>query len=64
MNNKVELNHKLHLTLKEASEYTGIGINRLREISNEYQYLVLFVGTKRLLKRKELETFLENLNSI
>ena len=51
---------KLYLTLDEAAAYTGIGINRLREITNapDCDY-VLFVGTKRLICRKRLEAHLE-----
>lgn len=46
------------LTLKEASVYTGIGINKLREMSNESSCdYVLFVGCKSLFRRKALLRF-------
>ena len=46
----IPLDAKPLLTLKEASIYTGIGINKLREMSNENSCdYVLFVGRKRML---------------
>lgn len=60
----IPLSEKLNLTLKEASEYSGIGINRLREVSENNKELVLFVGRKRLIKRKALEKYLEKSYSI
>ncbi len=49
-----------NLTLDEASVYTGIGVDKLREISNSEDCdFVLWVGTKRMLKRKQLEDYLD-----
>jgi len=49
----------LCLTLEEASIYTGIGINKLREISNNDNCnFVLWIGNKRLLKRELLEKYI------
>ena len=53
------------LTLKEASQYTGIGINKLRDMSNERNCnYVLFVGRKRMFKRVALLKFLEEAYSV
>ena len=42
---------KSNLTLEEAAAYSGIGINKLREITNEDKCkFVLWVGNKRLIK--------------
>ena len=60
----IPLSEKLNLTLKEASEYSGIGLNRLREISEDNNELVLFIGRKRLIKRKALERYLEKSYSL
>lgn len=50
---------KVLLTLEEAAGYTGIGINKLREMSNEEDCdFVLWNGSRRLFKRKKLEEFL------
>lgn len=56
---------KSNLTLEEAADYSGIGINKLRTLSNrEDCTFVLWVGNKRLLKRKKLDEYLEESYSI
>lgn len=56
---------KSNLTLTEAAEYTGIGINKLREITNSDKCtFVLWVGNKRLIKRKLIDEYLEKAFSI
>lgn len=56
---------KANLTVEEAAAYTGVGMNKLREISDSDSCdFVLWIGRKRLLKRKKLEEFLENAFSI
>lgn len=56
---------KLNLTLTEAADYSGIGINSLRKLCNEYENtLVLWVGTKRLIKRKKLDELTEQISAI
>lgn len=56
---------KSNLTLEEAAAYSGVGINKLREITNEERCpFVLWVGTKRLLKRKLLDKYLEGAYSV
>ncbi len=53
------------LTLEEAAAYTNIGINRLRDMSNEDDCdFVIWVGSKRLFKRRKLEEFLETQYSL
>ena len=53
------------LSLKEASQYTGIGINRLRDMANERKRnYVLFAGRKRMFKRGALLKFLEEAYSV
>lgn len=50
---------KAALTLEEAAAYTSIGINKLRELTNNPQCeFVIYVGRKRLIKRKNLEKYL------
>ena len=56
--------HKLCLTLEEASKYTGIGINKLRELGARRPELCIWNGSKRLFKRGKLEQYLENEYSI
>lgn len=61
----VPLWEKANLSLEEAAAYTGVGICKLREISDDPSCgFVLWIGSKRLLKRKKLEEFLERVYSI
>ena len=56
---------KANLTLEEAAAYSNIGINRLRELSDGDQCpIVLFVGNKRLIKRKQFDAYLAEAYSI
>ncbi len=56
---------KSNLTLEEAAAYFGIGINKLRELTNEQNCsFVLWCGTKRLIKRRQLEEYLSKIYSI
>jgi excisionase family DNA binding protein len=56
---------KSNLTLEEAAAYSGIGINKLREITNEDKCkFVLWVGNKRLIKRRLFDCFIEQAYSI
>lgn len=56
---------KSNLTLEEAAAYSGIGINKLRKITNEKDCpFVLWNGTKRLIKKKKLDEYLEKVSVI
>ena len=56
---------KSYLTLEQARIYTGIGMTKLRQLSdNESCPFVLWNGSKRLLKRRVLDTYLDNQYSI
>lgn len=62
---EVPIWEKSNLTLEEAAAYSGVGIGKLRDISNERGcQFVLWVGNKRLLKRRLLDKFLEESFSI
>lgn len=56
---------KLNLTVEEASEYSNIGVNKIREISNDDNCpFVLWIGNKRLIKRRKFDEYLEKAFSI
>ena len=60
MEERVPISDKLLLTIKEAAAYTNIGINKIDSLLKQPNCsFVLHVGTKKLLKRKEFEKFLE-----
>ena len=53
------------LTINEAADYTGIGINKLRRLANKpNSNLVIWVGSRKMFKRKRLDEFLEHAVSI
>ncbi len=56
---KVPIWEKANLTIKEAAEYSNIGINRIEELLKMPNCsFVLYVGKKKLVKRREFELFL------
>lgn len=62
---QVPIWEKSNLTLEEAAAYSGIGINKLREMSDSKDCtFVLWNGTKRLLKRRRRDEHLDRLFSI
>ena len=62
---QVPIWQKSNLTIEEAAEYSGIGRNKLRQLSNDDNCsFVLWVGSKRLIKRRELDEFLIRMFSI
>lgn len=62
---KLEPGEKCLLTLDEAAIYTGLGKQKLREISNgENCGFVLWNGRKRMFKREKLERYLSDAFSI
>ena len=61
---EVPIWEKVNLTLEEAAAYSNIGINKLREITNdEHCGFVLYVGNKRLIKRRPFDQFIESVNT-
>lgn len=61
----VPLWQKSNLTLDEAAIYSGIGKNRIRQLSDDENCeFVLWVGTKRLIKRKQFDEFISKQYSI
>ena len=66
MNKKeVPVWEKSNLTLEEAAAYSGIGIHKLRQLSDKEDCeFVLWVGTKRLIKRRKLDDYIERAYSI
>ena len=65
MKYEVPIWEKSNLTLEEAAAYSGIGINKLRELTNQRGCnFVLFVGTKRLIKRRLLDAYIEKTDAV
>ena len=63
--NDIPIWEKSNLTLEEAAAYFNIGQNKLRELTNDRNCgFVIWVGTKRLIKRLKLEEYLAKAYSI
>ena len=51
----------MNLTIKEAAEYSNIGINKIDSMLRSPNCpFVLYIGTKKLAKRKEFEQYISN----
>ena len=62
---EVPIWEKSNLTLEEAAAYSGIGINKLRKLSDSEQCkFVIWIGNKRLIKRRLLDEFTEKMYSL
>ena len=57
-NNSVPIHLKVTLSIKEPNKLTGIGINRIEDHLREPNCpFVLFIGTKKMVKRKKFEEY-------
>lgn len=57
----IEIKDKLNLTIEEAAAYSNIGINKIEEITRKPNCpFVLYIGKRRLVKRKEFEHYLSS----
>lgn len=55
---EVPIWQKSNLTIEEAAAYSGIGMNKLRQLTDdEGCQFVLWVGSKRLVKRQKLDEY-------
>ena len=62
---EVPIWEKSNLTIEEAAAYSGIGQNKLRQLTDDEKcQFVLWIGTKRLIKRKKLDEYTEKAYSI
>ena len=58
---RVPIHEKVTMTIREAAEYSSIGINKLEALLRTPRCtFVLYVGNKKLVKRKEFEKFLSD----
>ena len=55
------IDRKMLLSIRETAEYSNIGINKIDEMLKQPNCpFVLYVGTKKLVKRKAFEEFIES----
>lgn len=62
---RVEIKDKLNLTIEEAAAYSNIGVNKIRSMADEPSCpFVLFIGKRKVIKRKEFERYLEKTSEV
>lgn len=60
MTEKIPLWEKANLTIEEAAEYSNIGQNKISALLQMPRCpFVLYIGKKKLVKRKEFERYIE-----
>jgi excisionase family DNA binding protein len=65
MKYEVPIYEKSNLTLEEAAAYFNIGVNKLRQLTDDDKCpFVLCVGSKRLIKRKKMDEYLSKTFSV
>ena len=58
---RVPICQKVTLTVKEAAEYSNIGMNKLENLLRTPRCpFVLYVGKKKLVKRREFEQYISD----
>lgn len=56
---KLPIDRKLVLSIREAAAYSNIGINKIDSLLRSPNCpFVLYVGSKKLVKRKEFEEYI------
>ena len=56
---RVPIHLKITLTIREAAEYSNIGINKIDSMLKQPNCpFVFYVGTRKLVKRKEFEEYI------
>lgn len=56
---KVPIHLKMVLTIREAAEYSNIGINKIESMLRQPNCpFVLYVGTRKLVKRRAFEEYI------
>lgn len=56
---RVPIHLKITLTIREAAEYSNIGINKIDAMLKQPNCpFVLYVGTRKLVKRREFEEYI------
>lgn len=56
---RVPIYRKMTLTIREAAEYSNIGINKIDAMLKQPGCpFVLYIGTRKLVKRKEFEKYI------
>lgn len=56
---RIPIYRKMALTIREAAEYSNIGINKIDSMLKQPGCpFVLYIGTRKLVKRREFEKYI------
>ena len=56
---------KLNLTIEEAAAYSGIGVRKLYDMTGSEECpFVLWIGSRRLIKRKVFDEYIAKMYSV
>lgn len=56
---RIPIYQKMTLTIREAAEYSNIGINKIDDMLKQPGCpFVLYIGKRKLVKRKEFESYI------
>lgn len=62
---EVPIWEKSNLTIDEAAAYSNIGKNKLRQLTEDEKcQFVLWIGKRRLIKRRKFDEYIEKAYSI
>ncbi len=62
---RIPIYQKMALTIREAAEYSNIGINKIDAMLKQPGCpFVLYIGTRKLVKRKEFEKYISEKTAI
>ncbi len=62
---EVAIKDKMNLSIEEAAAYSGIGMNKLRELTKSpFCDFVLYVGKKTLIKRVPFEEYINRATEV
>ena len=62
---EVAIKNKMNLSIEEAAAYSGIGMNKLRELTKSpFCDFVLYVGKKTLIKRVPFEEYINRATEV
>ena len=57
----IPIHQKMTLTIREAAAYSNIGINKIDQLLRMPGcHFVLYVGTRKLVKRREFEEYISS----
>lgn len=60
-NEHIPIQQKIALTIREAAEYSNIGINKINEMLRQPNCpFVLYIGSRKLVKRQAFEDYINS----